>query len=75
MMGDMGDILNQVSVDPAIAMQNIQKMKNGSYGDIDRYFARADVKLGAICAKYNKTKWFNIKQDVDGGVLGLMPGL
>jgi zinc-ribbon domain len=76
MMGDMGDILNQASTDPTAAMQGIQKMKSGSYANIDRYFARADEKLGAICAKYNKTKWFNIKQDVGGGgVLGKVPGL
>ena len=29
--------------------------------------ARADVKLTAICAKYDHSKWFNIKADVSGG--------
>ena len=76
MMGDMGEILNQASTDPTAAMQGIQKMKSGSYDGIDRYFARADEKLGSICAKYNKRKWFNIKQDVGGGgLLGKVGGL
>ena len=67
MMGDIGDILNAASSDPSAALQGIQKFKGGSYGEIDRYFARADQKLGAICSKYEKAKWFNIKADVQGG--------
>lgn len=67
MMGDIGDILNNVSNDPAAALQQIQKFKGGSYGEIDRYFQRADVKLTQICQKYEHNKWFNVKADVQGG--------
>ncbi len=67
MMGDVGDILNTVSSDPNAALQQAQKLKGGSYGDIDRYFGRADVKLTEICKKYEHNKWFNIKTDVQGG--------
>ncbi len=67
MMGDIGDILNAAANDPSAALQGIQKFKGGSYGEIDRFFARADVKLGEICRKYETSKWFNIKADVQGG--------
>jgi len=67
MMGDIGDVLNDVTTDPSAALQKANKIKGGSYGDIDRYFARADQKLSDICAKYEKNKWFNIKADVQGG--------
>lgn len=67
MMGDIGDVLNEISNDPSRALQDANKMKGGSYGDIDRYFARADQKLSDICAKYDHNKWFNIKADVAGG--------
>jgi len=67
MMGDVGDILNAVTTDPNSALQQAQKLKGGSYADIDRYFGRADVKLTEICKKYEHNKWFNIKTDVQGG--------
>ncbi len=67
MMGDIGDVLNNVSNDPSKALQEANKLKGGSYGDIDRYFARADQKLSDICSKYDHNKWFNIKADVSGG--------
>ena len=67
MMGDIGDVLNEISSDPSRALQDANKLKGGSYGDIDRYFARADQKLSDICAKYDHSKWFNIKADVSGG--------
>jgi hypothetical protein len=76
MMGDLGGILNSAGTDPTAAMQQVKKMQNGSYSDIDRYFARCDEKVSQICAKYNKRKWFNIKQDVGGGgMLGKLGGL
>jgi hypothetical protein len=70
MMGDLADVLNMASTDPANALQSVKKMQNSSY-DINRSFARTDQKVGAICAKYNVNKWFNIKQDVEvGGMMG-----
>lgn len=82
MMGDIGDVLNTVSSDPSAALQKMKKIQGGSYGDIDRYFARSDQKLGTICQKYDHSKWFNIKTDVSGstplsafGNLGGGPGV
>ena len=69
MMGDIGDILNTADSDPTSALQKMRKLQSSSYGDIDRYFLRCDQKVGAICEKYNKHKWFNIKADVAGGGL------
>jgi hypothetical protein len=70
-MGDLGGILNDLSNDPETALKTLKKMQNSSYGNIDRYFARADQKLGGICEKYNRQKWFNIVSDVGaGGILG-----
>lgn len=72
-MGDLGDILNAAASDPQEALKRVEKMKNSSNSGIDRYFNRADEKLGGICSKYKKSKWFNIKADVlPGGVFGKM---
>lgn len=70
MSGDIADILNNVASDPAAALSKVRKMQNKSNGEIDRYFLRADEKLGRICNKYNVNQWFNIKADVGGGMLG-----
>lgn len=71
MMGDIAEVLNTADTDPTGALQKIKKVQNSSYGDIDRYFLRCDQKVGAICDKYNKKKWFNVKGDVTaGGALG-----
>lgn len=78
MMGDLGEVLNEVSTNPEKALQTVNKMKNGSYDGIDRYFARADQKLGAICAKYARNKWFNIQTDVGAGGMfskGMLGGI
>lgn len=76
MMGDLGDILNGAMTGPDDAMKKLKKLQNTSYGDVDRYFARCDQKLTAICAKYGVNKWFNVKQDVmSGGIMGQMPSL
>lgn len=66
-MGDLGGILNDLANNPEEALKQLNRMKNGSYGNIDRYFARADQKLGAICSKYRTPKWFNIVTDVGTG--------
>jgi hypothetical protein len=68
MMGDLSDILNG-QLDPAAALKKLEKFQNSSYSEIDRYYGRADEKLGQICQKYNTSKWFNIKTDVGGGSL------
>jgi hypothetical protein len=78
MMGDLGEMMNGVANDPQTALQQAKKMQNGSYDGIDRYFARSDQKLGDICTKYQKSKWFNIATDVAaGGMLSkqMMGGL
>ena len=64
MMGDLGDVLNSIATSPESALQQAQKLRNTSHEGIDRYFARADQKLGEKCSKYGRNKWFNIKSDV-----------
>jgi len=78
MMGDLGDVLNSIATSPEEALKQAQKLRNTSHEGIDRYFARADQKLGEICSKYNRNKWFNIKSDVgSNGIFSksLMGGL
>ncbi len=71
MTSDVIDVLNTVGQDPSAALQKVNKLKGKSYGDIDRYFNRADQRLKAICEKYDTSKWFNVKGDViEGGSLG-----
>ncbi|RYG39318.1 hypothetical protein EON81_01430 [bacterium] len=76
MMGDLGSVLNDATGNPAAAIQSLEKLKGRSSSGIDRFFARSDQKLGDICGKYHKPKWFNIKTDVgSGGLLGKLNGL
>ncbi|MFZ4506926.1 MAG: hypothetical protein ACOYON_04425 [Fimbriimonas sp.] len=70
MTSDIGDVLNDVQSDPGGALAKVSKMKQQSYGGIDRYFEQSDVRLGEICRKYNERKWFNIRTDVGGGMFG-----
>jgi|GEM_PF-2049124 len=71
MMGDIGTILTGAMTDPQAALAGAKKLQNSSYGDIDRYFARCDQKVSAICQKYTVVKWFSIKGDVlSGGMMG-----
>jgi len=71
MIGDINEVLNGVSANPSGAMQEISKMKNKSYGGIDKNLAETDERVQGICTKYNKKKWFNVKSDVlGGGMLG-----
>lgn len=71
MTSDVVEILNSVTSDPTGALQRIGSLKAKSYGDIDRYFLRADERLSGITAKYGVPKWFNIKADASvGGSMG-----
>ncbi len=73
MIGDINGVLNQVSNDPSAALQELGKLKTKSYGGIDKYLQTSDERLDAICTKYGKKKWFNIRADVAGtGMLGKM---
>ena len=66
MTGDVIGVLNTVSTDPQGALTAVSKLRNKSYGEIDRYLDRTDARVQAICDKYNVRKWFNIKTDVAG---------
>jgi hypothetical protein len=75
-VGDIAVVLNEFATDPDKAGKDATKMQHKSYDDIDRYFLRCDQKVSDICSKYNKRKWFNVKQDVGtGGLLGKLGGL
>lgn len=63
---DIMDVLNQVTGNPQQALVSAEKLKNRSFAEIDKPFQQADQRLQAICDKYGKSKWFNIKTDVAG---------
>ncbi|CAN5498286.1 hypothetical protein BH11ARM2_BH11ARM2_30880 [soil metagenome] len=76
MMGDLADVMNDVTGNPSAALKSMEKLKGKSTGVIDRYFARSDQQVGNLCSKYNKPKWFNVTTDVgSGGIMGKMNGL
>ncbi len=70
MNSDLADILAGVSTDPAASLERVMKIQNTSSGVIDRYLGTTDSKVGDICRKYETRKWFDIKTDVGGGLLG-----
>ncbi|RYG49097.1 hypothetical protein EON79_02470 [bacterium] len=75
-MADVGELLNNVQTDPAKALNMAKKMQNKSKEGIDNYYGDADGNLSAICVKYRKPKWFEIKRDVgNSGILGKISGL
>lgn len=70
MNSDLADILAGVSNDPAAALEKVMKIQNTSSGVIDKYLGASDLKVGDICRKYETRKWFDIKTDVGGGLMG-----
>jgi hypothetical protein len=69
MNADLADILQNVSTDPAAALEKVMKLQNTSANVIDRYLGTSDAKVGDICRKYETRKWFDIKTDVGGGLM------
>ncbi len=70
MNSDLADILANVSSDPAAALERVMKIQNTSSGVIDKFLGSTDSKVGDICRRYETRKWFDIKTDVGGGLLG-----
>lgn len=70
MNADLADILANVATDPAAALERVMKIQNTSSSVIDRFLGQSDSKVGDICRKYETRKWFDIKSDVGGGLLG-----
>jgi len=70
MNADIGSVLEGASSDPAKALEAAMKLQNTSATVIDKYLGEADSKVGDICRKYETRKWFAIKTDVGGGLMG-----
>lgn len=70
MNSDLADILAGVANDPAAALEKVMKIQNTSSSVIDRYLGSTDSKVGDICRKYETRKWFDVKSDVGGGLMG-----
>jgi hypothetical protein len=67
---DLADILSGASSDPSKALEKVYKIQNTSTTVIDKYFGSCDDKIGDVCRKYETRKWFGIKTDVGGGLMG-----
>lgn len=70
MNSDLADILAGVANDPAAALEKVMKIQNTSSNVIDKYLGATDSKVGDVCRKYETRKWFDIKTDVGGGLMG-----
>lgn len=70
MNSDLAGILEGAVSDPAVALEKAMKIQNTSASVIDKFLGTTDSKVGDICRKYDTRKWFDIKSDVGGGLLG-----
>ena len=73
MNADLASILSTVASDPenaASALEKVMKIQNTSTNVIDKYLGSTDTRVGDICRKYETRKWFDIKTDVGGGIMG-----
>jgi hypothetical protein len=70
MNSDLAAVLEGASTDPAKALEAAMNLQNKSGGVIDRYLGETDGKVADICRKYETRKWFSIKSDVGGGLMG-----
>lgn len=67
---DLAQILSGASQDPAASLEQVMKLQNTSANVIDKNLASTDQKVNDICRKYQTRKWFDIKTDVGGGLMG-----
>jgi hypothetical protein len=83
MLSDLLDILSLSSSNPDLALEQAGKMTKKSNAGVDSFFTEADRKLGQICEKYARAKWFDISSDIPAsgllskqmiGGLGGLPG-
>lgn len=70
MTSDIADILSSAASDPSSALAKAYKLQNTSGNVIDRYLGETDRGVADICEKYHTRKWFQIKTDVGGGLMG-----
>jgi hypothetical protein len=70
MNADLASVLSGVEADPAKALESAMRLQNTSANVIDKNLGSADSKVGDICRKYETRKWFDIKTDVGGGLMG-----
>lgn len=73
MNADLAGILESIAGSPenaAGALEKVMKLQNTSKNVIDKYLGETDDKVGSVCRKYETKKWFDIKSDVGGGLMG-----
>lgn len=73
MNSDLADILSSIAGNPenaASALERVMKIQNTSANVIDKNLGSTDSRVGDICRKYETRKWFDIKTDVGGGLMG-----
>ena len=70
MNSDLASVLAGVEADPAKALESAMRLQNTSANVIDKNLGSADSRVGDICRKYETRKWFEIKTDVGGGLMG-----
>jgi hypothetical protein len=73
MNSDLAGILESIAGNPenaASALEKAMKIQNTSANVIDKNLKETDNKVGDICRKYETRKWFEIKTDVGGGLMG-----
>ena len=72
MMSDVSDAFKDIQSDPSSALKKLCGMVGTSKSQIDTYFNKADDELKVICATYDTSPWFSIREDVgNGGMLSM----
>ena len=67
---DLAAILSGAAADPATSLESVMKLQNTSANVIDKNLASSDARIADLCRKYDTRKWFDIKTDVGGGLMG-----
>lgn len=70
MMTDIIGVVQGSSSSPQTALSSLMRMRGRSEERIDQPAIRTDSLVQELCDKYNTRKWFDVKGDVGGGMLG-----
>ncbi|MCB8932962.1 MAG: PepSY-associated TM helix domain-containing protein [Fimbriimonadaceae bacterium] len=70
MMTDIMGLVQGSTANPQTALASLMRMRGRSKERIDQPAIETDSLVQEICNKYNTRKWFDVKGDVGGGMLG-----
>lgn len=70
MMTDIIGVVQGSTANPQTALASLMRMRGRSKERIDTPAIETDSLVQEICDKYDTRKWFDIKGDVGGGMLG-----